>query len=297
MKIYENHAQDARYEEKDTCPTITSSYGTGGGNVPLVLDSAQSNAAVLSDNTCPTLTSAMGDGGGHIPMVLMDQGGGVMSVEYGKVGTLRAQTHGHEPLVLQEAYRISSDASNGMRSKNPNTGFKKTDISPTIDTIDPSPSKAQGGIAVVQTPHCFKMRSGCEGGGKGYLGQDDKSFTLATHNDQYVMAKEPYMLQGNMIGRSDNAGPQGKGYREKTAFTLNATDVQGVAQARVRKLTPKECERLQGFPDDYTKIPYRNKSADDCPDSPRYKAIGNSWCIPCVRWIGKRIKQHLEQEE
>lgn len=57
----------------------------------------------------------------------------------------------------------------------------------------------------------------------------------------------------------------------------------------IRKLTPKECERLQGFPDDYTKIPYRNKSAEQCPDSPRYKAIGNSMAVPVIRWIGKRL--------
>lgn len=57
----------------------------------------------------------------------------------------------------------------------------------------------------------------------------------------------------------------------------------------VRRLTPLECERLQGFPDNHTRIPYRNKSANDCPDTPRYKAIGNSMAVPVMRWIGKRI--------
>lgn len=67
--------------------------------------------------------------------------------------------------------------------------------------------------------------------------------------------------------------------------------MEGIAQAtQVRRLTPTECERLQGFPDGYTKIAYRGKSADECPDSPRYKAIGNSWAVPVVRWIGKRIE-------
>ena len=64
---------------------------------------------------------------------------------------------------------------------------------------------------------------------------------------------------------------------------------------RVRKLTPVECERLQGFPDQWTRIPYRGKPADQCPDSPRYRAIGNSWCVPVVRWIGKRIQAELEK--
>jgi len=58
----------------------------------------------------------------------------------------------------------------------------------------------------------------------------------------------------------------------------------------IRRLTPKECERLQGFPDDWTKIPYRNKPADQCPDGPRYKACGNSMAVPVMRWIGQRIE-------
>jgi site-specific DNA-cytosine methylase len=57
----------------------------------------------------------------------------------------------------------------------------------------------------------------------------------------------------------------------------------------IRRLTPTECERLQGFPDSWTQIPYRNKPADLCPDGPRYKACGNSMAVPVMRWIGERI--------
>ena len=57
----------------------------------------------------------------------------------------------------------------------------------------------------------------------------------------------------------------------------------------VRRLSPRECERLQGFNDDHTMIPWRNKPADQCPDGPRYKALGNSMAVPCMAWIGKRI--------
>ena len=57
----------------------------------------------------------------------------------------------------------------------------------------------------------------------------------------------------------------------------------------VRRLTPRECERLQGFSDDHTMLPWRNKPADQCPDGPRYKALGNSMAVPCMAWIGKRI--------
>ena len=65
-----------------------------------------------------------------------------------------------------------------------------------------------------------------------------------------------------------------------------------MAAMQVRRLTPTECERLQGFPDGYTNVPYRNKPA---ADGPRYKALGNSWAVPCARWIGQRIQNQLER--
>lgn len=67
--------------------------------------------------------------------------------------------------------------------------------------------------------------------------------------------------------------------------------VVAMAKSGVRRLTPRECERLQGFPDDYTAIPWRGRPAEECPDGPRYKAIGNSMATTVVRWIGERIEQ------
>ena len=69
----------------------------------------------------------------------------------------------------------------------------------------------------------------------------------------------------------------------------DATDLVA-EELSVRRLTPTEAERLQGFPDCFTQIPYRNKPADKCPDGPRYKALGNSFAVPVVRWIGERIQ-------
>ena len=60
----------------------------------------------------------------------------------------------------------------------------------------------------------------------------------------------------------------------------------------VRRLTPLECERLQGLPDGYTLIPHRGKPAAECPDTPRYKALGNGWAVNCARWICQRIQKH-----
>jgi DNA (cytosine-5)-methyltransferase 1 len=58
----------------------------------------------------------------------------------------------------------------------------------------------------------------------------------------------------------------------------------------IRRLIPKECERLQGFPDNYTQIPYRGKSADQCPIAPRYEALGNSMSVNVMEFLGKRIE-------
>lgn len=84
-----------------------------------------------------------------------------------------------------------------------------------------------------------------------------------------------------------NSGPNrhGEGSYSTTDFTALVQP-----DTIVRRLTPMECERLQGFTDDYTLIPWRNKPAEDCPDGPRYKALGNSMAVPVIRWIGKRIQ-------
>lgn len=93
----------------------------------------------------------------------------------------------------------------------------------------------------------------------------------------------PANLSGTQCARAENLSPA-MGAKNPVAVTA------GMA---VRRLTPRECERLQGFPDCYTLIPWRKKPADECPDGPRYKALGNSWAVPCVRWIGERIAREL----
>jgi DNA (cytosine-5)-methyltransferase 1 len=99
---------------------------------------------------------------------------------------------------------------------------------------------------------------------------------------------EPIALAENTIGRQPLNGGNGDGYTVgDPMYTLNATGVHGVAHPdhsmAVRRLTPTECERLQGFPDGYTDI------MPETPDGPRYKALGNSMAVPVMRWIGSRI--------
>jgi DNA (cytosine-5)-methyltransferase 1 len=153
-----------------------------------------------------------------------------------------------------------------------------------------------------------------------------------------------YAIQAGALRTNPASGPDGVGVQADHAYTLEArAEVQAVAFAQnsrdevrleggdgqrsgaistgggkpgqgapmiahtmqVRRLTPRECERLQGFPDDYTRIPWklgywpadkhsadvRDAIAEQCPDGPRYKALGNSWAVPVVRWIGERIHE------
>jgi DNA (cytosine-5)-methyltransferase 1 len=187
-----------------------------------------------------------------------------------------------EQVAQPIAYSFDSLASNSMKSSNPHSGCREVETSKTIDTTTPEPSKNQGGIAIAQPVHAFKVRGGCEGRGKGYLGEDEKAFTISAMQDQHIaqpIAVDTYNYTTN----------------EHTTQTIRSQcdteHIGAVLQTMaIRRLTPKECERLQGFPDDWTKIPYRNKPADQCPDGPRYKACGNSMAVPVMRWIGQRIE-------
>lgn len=92
--------------------------------------------------------------------------------------------------------------------------------------------------------------------------------------------------------RDGGVGTAGKGplVEEGVSFTLAATQDMTLVQGGyiVRRLTPLECERLQGFPDYWTDVPYRGR--EHAPDTPRYKACGNSMAVPVMRWIGERIE-------
>ena len=108
------------------------------------------------------------------------------------------------------------------------------------------------------------------------------------YKDATDLVAQPFCLGG----QHPNAGI---GIDQSPTLT-NAMGAGGghvpIVSMAVRRLTPVECERLQGFPDNYTNIPWRKK--DESPDGPRYKALGNSWAVPNVRWIGQRIQENLK---
>ncbi len=99
-------------------------------------------------------------------------------------------------------------------------------------------------------------------------------------SEQQVVA---YQCHGSNVGEMGHLRAGNQGTTGGVPFTQSGMVV--------RRLTPRECERLQGFPDDYTLIPYRNKLADQCPDGPRYRALGNSMAVPVMRWMGERIME------
>lgn len=204
------------------------------------------------------------------PIVLNDQGGSVMNVERdGLAGTLRANTHGNEQIVCAVSF-------------------------------EPGIAKREGGNSRFTEEVCSTLRSD--------MGDNQTAVAIAE----------------NIIGRQVQNVGNGTGAQEELAYTQNTSGLMGVAQgvdvynhketgdiattltansgepntagpkvmsnATVRRLLPVECERLMGFPDNWTRISWKGKPAEECPDSPRYKACGNSMCVNVMRWIGMRIE-------
>jgi len=161
--------------------------------------------------------------------------------------------------------------------------------------------------------------------GKGYLGSDELAFTLAATQDQQIAFRKSKRAQSaeddetwvddgvsNTLNNFDVGDTRtthavvavdtfNQTTNEHTSQTLgsSATDVNHYGAVinppmAIRRLTPEECEKLQGFPSDWTRIPWKKKEAKDCPDGPRYKACGNSMAVPVMRWIGQRINKKTD---
>lgn len=144
------------------------------------------------------------------------------------------------------------------------------------------------------------------GGGEGALIGEGVSFTLATAQDQ-TMIYPTYVIDRAAFNQGERAQYAPHIERAETMDTLVSRGPHALAHEEtendgavtlgdgtrwvVRRLTPTECERLQGFPDGWTAIPWRGKPASECPDGPRYKALGNSMAVPVMRWIGERIEE------
>lgn len=127
------------------------------------------------------------------------------------------------------------------------------------------------------------------------------AYTLGRNNGQEnAIVTEPFTLA--IRGRSEGSTVEVRNDGTANALLTPNGGRAGMGVGaigwgmQVRRLTPIECERLQGFPDNHTLIGWRGKNADECPDGPRYKAIGNSMAVPVMRWIGERIAAALPVE-
>jgi DNA (cytosine-5)-methyltransferase 1 len=128
--------------------------------------------------------------------------------------------------------------------------------------------------------------------GQGYWMEDDKAGTLRAEGENRP-SRPSHVIAKPIAFGWQNSASQGDSVSEHITPTLDKSKTPAIKlqSMAVRRLTPVECERLQGFPDNFTAIPWRGKPASECPDGPRYKALGNSMAVPVMRWIGERIDE------
>ena len=340
----ENHPTDSRVKlsEDGNVQTLTSRMGTGGNNVPLVMKIRsgcegggkgaliqENKSATLSCNNDQTLFEPCGWDGGQISPTLTKQNAG---------GNQRMPDKDNFTCVLQ-SFGICSKDSNAMKSDNPHSGIYEAETARTLDGNGGNPSCNQGGIAVV----AFTQNQRDEVRDLG-----DRSAVVCANAGT---KQQTFVLQGSMIGRDNKNGPQGSGVNEDVCFTLDTADRHAVyamttgsftqveenqspaIMARdykdpnvvcpaggytVRRLTPTECARLQGFPDNWCADLGTEKPTDEemyfwhkvfktysevtgCKmksdkqvakwlkdpysDSAEYKMWGNGVALPCVWFV------------
>ncbi|MBX9725732.1 MAG: DNA (cytosine-5-)-methyltransferase [Rickettsiales bacterium] len=208
-----------------------------------------------------------------------------LNAQYGdKMGLEDQHALAGAPLfVPARAYNVTYCDANGRRKDRPNGGMY-------VSETDQSKTVTAGGDR--STYIAFEPGSIARNAGPRHL-TETCSTLRADMGDNQPAILYPLDLRNALRDpdKMDDVNRQGCGIGENGAPspTLSAAYTPGViSPMAVRRLTPRECERLQGFPDDYTLIPYRGKPA---ADGPRYKALGNSMAVPVMRWLGQRIQQ------
>lgn len=317
---------------------------TGGG--PTRNHDGAGNGLGIGKDGDPSPTLTAGDRHGVCAGFKLGNSEQTRSIGYAEeqAPTLNAECGGNKPAVVT-AYSFDSLASNSMKSKNPNSGCRVVDVAKTLDTSVPDPSKNQGGIAVLGVSHdvsgtlraqehghqpsILDMSHACDvirdcgevapslqarmgtggnqipltyGIGNGQVNEaavmaEEVSQTLNTmHDAQAVLCGVSCPEKAHMLKAKANCD-----FREDS-------ETYPVQNRVVRRLTPLECERLQGFPDGWTDIGewYDSQTGDgywvdSCgkrhktADSPRYKALGNSIALPPWKWLLKRLCGNYER--
>ena len=237
----ENHPTDSRvkFSKDGKVQTLTSRCGTGGGNVPLVMDGVENSGEEVENSPAVTLKIRSGcEGGGK---------GAIWQEE--KSATLGCNND--QTVFVPKCYGVCSKASHSMMSDNPYSGFYEAETSRTLDRSGGDPTCNQGGLCICEPVVCVD-----QGGGKSNCTVDEQvapplacthggapavAFTQNQRDEvrdlgdtagslsaQPGMKQQTFVLQGNMIGRKDENGPQGDGINEDVCFTLDATDRHAV---------------------------------------------------------------------
>lgn len=253
---------------------------------PLTIASKQQTQSIGIDIAAPILA---GDYKEPQVVCLMDQGGQIMNVEHDKAGTLRAQMGGQDPVVAR--YGLPGNWINRKPENGGNATAPMNDVSPCLTGAD------RHAMAVIPIDLRNATRSPGQrrpGIGIGKDGDPAGTITAGKVGGVCLMdrggATPAVCFQQNTRGEVRLIAGDGGMAGALSASTGMKQQNYLCEGAVLRRLTPMECERLQGFPDNWTRIPYRGKPAEQCPDGPRYKACGNSMAVPVMRWIGERIQ-------
>jgi len=258
-----NQGRNAKYGmslAEDVQPTLTAK---GPGAV--CFENNPTDARLKEVPVSPTVMSRWGTGGNQTPLVMDDvppmdttvgfiknDAGGEQQGFWGDTfPTLRS---GALPAV---AYNVTFCDANGTRKDRPNGGLYVTEAN-TGKTVTANGPNTE--MVIVDPAECVPL-------------------------DLRNATRDP--------NKKDEQNRQGVGVGEDGApmNTITSASVPGVGwQSTVRKLLPVECERLMGFPDNHTRISWKGKPEEECPDAPRYKACGNSMCVNVMAWIGHRIQ-------
>ena len=260
--LFENHPNDSRVTgPHDVAPSCVSRYGTGGGNVPLVI---------------PIMPQAMQAEGWRVGKENQDGRGNGLGV--GKDG---------DPCPTLDRSAVHAVAigcfKSGQSAAARSLGFSETE-SPTLG--------ASGGNGIPAVAIVGQVDWRTTNNDAGQVSQTLKT-DLAHQSGPCLAVTAPTSFDCKSSHINVDRNGVAQTLRSMNNAGSHASGGGHIAIAsqtmQVRRLTPTECERLQGFPDGWTAIPWKKKLADDCPDGPRYKALGNSMAVNCMEWIGERI--------
>ena len=241
--------------------SLTAGFSAGAG--------ASAGGIGYHEELAPTLKGSAG--GNCMPSVLClnDQGGSVMEVTEDRTGTLRAQEHGHQPLVY-ENHGIDARYT-GPHTVAPTMSARYGTGGNNVPLVEQKPVFCITGNAIDRKP---------ENGGNDIGDQEDISYTLTATDHHAVFSRQRVdVFKDGKVVSTQSA----RQHKDATDLVLQKAG----GPKLIRRLTPLECERLQGFPDGWT-------GACCASDSARYKALGNSVAIPCVEFILQAVLALVE---